>query len=71
MNSHKTQSKCGSIMKYLRQAVLAESVWKVFKNREIICIHGEEMNQYGEISFSDTERWQVCRIVQCNGFNVS
>ena len=34
-NSHKTQSKW-SIANYLRQGVLAGSVWKSFKNREII-----------------------------------
>ena len=34
-NSHKTQSKW-SIANYLRQGVLAGSVWKLFKNRKII-----------------------------------
>ena len=39
-NSHKIQSKW-SIENYLRQGVLAGSVWNLFKNREIIHTHGE------------------------------
>ena len=34
-NSRKTQSKW-SIENYLRQRVLAGSIWKIFKNRQII-----------------------------------
>ena len=31
----------GSSAKYLRREVLAGSVWKIFRNRDIIRIHGE------------------------------
>ena len=66
-NSHKTQSKW-SIANYLRQGVLAGNVWKLFKSKENIRANGEteRIQPNGEISSSDGERRQVCKMVPCN-----
>ena len=61
-NSHKTQSKW-SIADYLRRGVWAGSVTLTGRRGEL--------NQNGEISPSDGERWQVCKIVRCDIFSSS
>ena len=71
INSHKASR---SIAKYLTQGVFAGSVLtgRLITGRLFAFTERRgEMSQNGEISLSDGERRQVCRIVRWNGFSLS